>query len=174
MSFANLEEVVARSILRFFPASQLKIQGDGISSVYEVVLKDSVLITIDGIGATFSFPTRGSEKLTWSGIKEGSPDSVVRYIIQDLADAGFTVFNHEGKKVPKSPVFVGKHTFCPQCNEAGLIRKIIYGAFAQNLDTKRFLSGGSGAGFNDPESKCVACGWEGPLEDVRFTKNRNI
>ena len=167
------QEIVARNVSQFFPASQLRIQGNGGNETYEIVLNDSILIRIDYIGATFNFPTRSSGQISWSGIKEGTPEAVASGIIRDLADAGFTVFSPSGKKIMKRPVFVGRHTFCPQSNEMGTIRKIVYGLFPENLDTERYIFCGAGVGFNDPEVKCIGCGWSGSLEDVRFTKRRN-
>ena len=108
--------------------------------------------------------------MSWSGIKEGSPETVAASIVQDLANAGFTVLSPEGKRIQKRPVFIGRYTFCPQCNEHTLVRRIVYGIISQELDSEKFVSGGRGIGFNDPEIRCVGCGWEGIPEDVRFTK----
>jgi hypothetical protein len=55
-------------------------------------------------------------------------------------------------------------------NEHSLIRRIVYGIISQELDSEKFVSGGRGIGFDDPEIRCVGCGWEGIPEDVRFTK----
>ena len=164
------EEIIARSIAQAFPAAILKIEGAGDQVVYEILLNEKVLVRLDRICAVFNFPTRGSGKISWSGIKEGSPETVAASIIQDLANVGFTVLSPEGKRIQKRPVFIGRFTFCPQCNEHSLIRRIVYGMFSQELDSEKFASGGRGTGFDDPEIRCVGCGWEGIPEDVRFTK----
>ncbi len=164
------EEIIARSIARAFPAANLKVEDSGDQVVYEIFLKDKLLVRLDRISAVFDFPTRGSGKMTWSGIKEGSPEAVAANIIQELANAGFTVLSPEGKRIQKRPVFIGRSTVCPQCNESGLIRKIVYGALSLEIDGTKFVSGGRGTGLNDPEIGCVGCGWEGFPEDVRFTK----
>ena len=164
------EEIIARFIAQAFPAANLKIEGEGEQFVYEILLNEKMLVRLDPIGAVFNFPTRGSGKMSWSGIKEGSPETVAASIVQDLANAGFTVLSPEGKRIQKRPVFIGRYTFCPQCNEHSLVRRIVYGMISQELDSQKFVSGGRGNGFNDPEFRCIGCGWEGIPEDVRFTK----
>ena len=170
MNFKTSEEIIARSIAQAFPAANLEIEGDGVQVVYKITLNEKLLVRLDHIGAVFNFPRRGSGKMSWSGIKEGSPQAVAASIIQDLANASFTVLSPEGKRIQKRPVFIGRHTFCPQCNEHSLIRRIMYGTISQELDNERFVSGGRGIGFDDPEIRCSGCGWEGIPEDVRFTK----
>ena len=164
------EEIIARFIAQAFPAANLKIEGEGEQFVYEILLNEKMLVRLDPIGAVFNFPTRGSGKMSWNGIKEGSPETVAASIVQDLANAGFTVLSPEGKRIQKRPVFIGRYTFCPQCNEHSLVRRIVYGMNFQELDSQKFVSGGRGNGFNDPEIRCIGCGWEGIPEDVRFTK----
>ena len=170
MNFKTSEEIIARSIAQAFPAANLEIEGNGVQVVYKITLNEKLLVRLDHIGAVFNFPRRGSGKMSWSGIKEGSPETVAASIVQDLANAGFTVLSTEGKRIQKRPVFIGRYTFCPQCNEHSLIRRIVYGMISQELDSEKFVSGGRGIGFNDPEIRCIGCGWEGIPEDVRFTK----
>ncbi len=170
MNLKTTEEIIARSIAQAFPAANLDIEGNGAQVVYNITLNEKLLVRLDHIGAVFNFPTRGSGKMSWSGIKEGSPETVAASIVQDLANAGFTVLSPVGKRIQKRPVFIGRYTFCPQCNEHSLIRRIVYGMIYQELDSEKFVSGGRGIGFNDPEIRCIGCGWEGIPEDVRFTK----
>ena len=170
MRIQSSEEIIARSIAQAFPAANLEIDVNGAHVVYEISLNGKVLVRLDHVGAVFNFPTQRPGKMTWSGIKEGSPETIAELIVRYLADAGFTVFSKTGKRMQKRPVFIGRHTFCPKCNERGFIRRIAYGMIAQELDSERFVSGGCGIGFNDPEIKCIGCGWEGIPEDVRFTK----
>ena len=170
MNLKTTEEIIARSIAQAFPATNLDIEGNGAQVVYNITLNEKLLVRLDHIGAVFNFPRRGSGKMSWSGIKEGSPETVAASIVQDLAIAGFTVLSPEGKRIQKRPVFIGRYTFCPQCNEHTLVRRIVYGIISQELDSERFVSGGCGIGFNDPEIRCIGCGWEGIPEDVRFTK----
>jgi hypothetical protein len=170
MNLKTTEEIIARSIAQAFPAANLDIEGNGAQVVYNITLNEKLLVRLDHIGAVFNFPTRGSGKMSWSGIKEGSPETVAASIVQDLANAGFTVLSPVGKRIQKRPVFIGRYTFCPQCNEHTLIRRIVYGMIYQELDSEKFVSGGRGIGFNDPEIRCIGCGWEGIPEDVRFTK----
>ena len=170
MNLKTTEEIISRSIAQAFPAANLDIEGNGAQVVYNITLNEKLLVRLDHIGAVFNFPRRGSGKMSWSGIKEGSPETVAASIVQDLANAGFTVLSPEGKRIQKRPVFIGRYTFCPQCNEHTLIRRIVYGMISQELDSEKFVSGGRGIGFNDPEIRCIGCGWEGIPEDVRFTK----
>ena len=170
MQLQSSEQIIASFIAQAFPAANLKIEGEGDQVVYEIFLSGKVLVRLDRICAIFNFPTRGSGKMSWSGVKEGSPEAVAASIIQNLANAGFTVLSPEGKRIQKRPVFIGRYTFCPQCNEHSLVRRIVYGVMSNELDTEKFVSGGRGIGFNDPEIRCVGCGWEGIPEDVRFTK----
>lgn len=170
MNLKTTEEIIARSIAQAFPAANLDIEGNGAQVVYNITLNEKLLVRLDHIGAVFNFPTRGSGKMSWSGIKEGSPETVAASIVQDLANAGFTVLSPVGKRIQKRPVFIGRYTFCPQCNEHSLIRRIVYGMIYQELDSEKFVSGGRGIGFNDPEIRCIGCGWDGIPEDVRFTK----
>ena len=170
MNLKTTEEIIARSIAQAFPATNLDIEGNGAQVVYNITLNEKLLVRLDHIGAVFNFPRRGSGKMSWSVIKEGSPETVAASIVQDLANAGFTVLSTEGKRIQKRPVFIGRYTFCPQCNEHSLVRRIVYGMISQELDSEKFVSGGRGIGLNDPEIRCVGCGWEGIPEDVRFTK----
>ena len=174
MQFQSSEELIARLIIQAFPAADLEIKGDGLQVVYDISLGGKSLVRLDHIGAVFNFPTNRSGKMTWSGIKEGGPENVAEVIVRYLADAGFTVFSKTGKRVPKRPVFIGRHTFCPKCNERGFIRRIAYGKVSQELDSERFVFGGCGIGFNDPEIKCIGCGWEGISEDVRFARKKEV
>ena len=170
MQLQSSEQIIASFIAQAFPAANLKIDGEGDQVVYRIFLSGKVLVRLDRICAIFNFPTRGSGKMSWSGVKEGSPEAVAASIIQNLANAGFTVLSPEGKRIQKRPVFIGRYTFCPQCNEHSLVRRIVYGVISNELDNGKFVSGGRGIGFNDPEIRCVGCGWEGIPEDVRFTK----
>ena len=170
MQHQSSEEFIARFIAQAFPAANLEIEGNGALIVYKITLNEKLLVRLDHIGAVFNFPTRGSGRMSWSGIKEGSPETVAAHILQDLANAGFTVLSPEGKRIQKRPVFIGRYTFCPQCNEHSLVRRIVYGIISKELDEEKFVSGGCGIGFNDPEIRCIGCGWEGIPEDVRFTK----
>ena len=170
MQFQSTEEIIARSIAQAFPAANLEIEDNGVNVAYEISLNGKVLVKLDHIGAVFNFPTQRPGKMTWSGIKEGSPETIAELIVCYLADAGFTVFSKTGKRMQKRSVFIGRHTFCPKCNERGFIRRIAYGMIAQELYSERFVSGGCGIGFNYPEIKCIGCGWEGIPENVRFTK----
>ena len=174
MEFKSSEEIIARSISQAFPAANLEIKDSGVQVAYEISLSGELLVRLDDIGAVFNFPTNRSGKMTWSGIKEGGPETVAELIVHYLADAGYTVFSKNGKRVQKRPVFIGRHTYCPKCGEKGFVRKIAYGMIPQELDSEKFVSGGCGVGINDPEIRCIGCGWEGFPDDVRFTRKKEV
>ena len=169
MNFMTSEEQVATYLSQAFPASCLTTTGEGRNKVFEISLSGKVLIRLDNIGAEFFFPNRGRGRMLWSGIMEGTPKTVGESIARDLANAGYTVFSSNFLRIQKTRVAISKFTCCPQCNEIGHMRTIIFQASPSELDTEKFVSGGRGNGTNDPEIKCNNCGWEGIREVVRFT-----
>ncbi len=170
MTYISSEEQVATYISQAFPASDLATTGEGSNKVFEIALSGKVLIRLDNIGAEFFFPTPGRGRMSWRGIKEGSPQSVAESIARNLANAGFTIFSTKGLRIQKSRVLLSKYTCCPKCNEIGHIKIIVFQVSPSELDTEKFVSGGRGKGTNDPEIKCINCGWEGVPEDVRFAR----
>jgi len=170
VTFMTSEEQVATYISQSFPAADLTTTGEGANKVFEISLNGKVLIRIDNVGTEVFFPTRGSGKMTWSGVIEGSPKTLAESMTRDLASAGYTVYSSRGTRIEKPQVRIGSYTVCPQCNENKHVRHIVFQASASELDTEKFVAGGRGNGTNDPEIKCINCGWEGFLEDVRFTR----
>ena len=170
MTFMTSQELVATYISQAFPASDLTTNGEGRDKVFEITLDGKVLFRIDNVGTETFFPTRGSGKMTWSGVMEGTPKTLAEYMVRDLANAGYTVYSSRGTRVEKTRVFIGSHTCCPECNEIRNIRVIVFQAVASELDLEKFVAGGRGKGINDPEIKCINCDWEGFREDVRFTR----
>ena len=170
MTFISSEEQVATYIAQAFPAADLTTTGEGRDKVFEIALNGKVLFRIDNIGTETFFPTRGFGKMTWSGVMEGTPKTLAEYMVRDLANAGYTVYSSRGTRVEKTRVSIGTYTCCPQCNEIKCMRLIVFQATASQLDKEKFVSGGGGNGINDPEIKCINCGWEGLKEDVRFTR----
>jgi hypothetical protein len=164
------EEQVATYISQSFPASDLTTTGEGANKVFEISLNGKVLIRIDNVGTEVFFPTRGSGKMSWSGVIEGSPKTLAESMTRDLASAGYTVYSSRGTRIEKTRVTIGTFTCCPQCNETRNIRVIVFQVLTSELDTEKFVAGGRGNGINDPEIKCINCGWEGFKEDVRFTR----
>ncbi len=170
MNYISSEEQVATYISQAFPAADLTTTGEGRDKVFEIALNGKVLFRINNVGTETFFPTRGFGKMTWSSVMEGTPKTLAEYMVRDLANAGYTVYSSRGTRVEKTRVTIGTYTCCPQCNETKCIRLIVFQAAAYELDTTKFVSGGRGNGINDPEIKCVNCGWEGFKEDVRFTR----
>ena len=170
MTFTSSEEQVATYISQAFPAAELTTTGEGKDKVFEIVLNGKVLIRLDNVGTETFFPTRGSGRMTWSSVMEGTPKTLAEYMVRDLANAGYTVYSSRGTRVEKNRVIIGTFTCCPQCNESRSMRLIVFQATASELDTTKFVLGGRGNGMNDAEIKCINCGWEGFKEDVRFTR----
>jgi hypothetical protein len=50
---------------------------------------------------------------------------------------------------------------CPKCHETGMLRQVLYGMTAGPLDEKRYVSAGCTMMGNDPDVRCIDCGWEG-------------
>lgn len=170
MTFISSEEQVATYISQAFPAADLTTTGEGSDKVFKIALDGKVLFRIDNVGTKTFFPKRGSGKMTWSGVMEGTPKTLAEYMVRDLANAGYTVYSSRGTRVEKTRVFIGSHTCCPACNEIRNIRVIVFQAVASELDIEKLVAGGRGKGINDPEIKCINCGWEGFREDVRFIR----
>ena len=170
MTFMTSQEQVANYISQAFPAADLTTTGEGANKVFEISLNGKVLIRIDNVGTKVFFPTRGSGKMSWRGVIEGSPKTLAESMTRDLASAGYTVYSTRGTRIEKPRIIIGTYTFCPQCNENKHVKIIVFQASASELDSAKFVAGGRGQGINDPEIKCTNCGWEGFLEDVRFTR----
>jgi hypothetical protein len=170
VTYISSEEQVATYIAQAFPAADLTTTGEGRGKVFEIALDGKVLFRIDNIGTETFFPTRGFGKMSWSGVMEGTPKTLAEYMVRDLANAGYTVYSSRGTRVEKTRVSIGSYTCCPKCNEIRNIRVIVFQVLTSELDTEKFVAGGRGKGMNDPEIRCVNCGWEGFKEDVRFTR----
>jgi predicted nucleic-acid-binding Zn-ribbon protein len=174
MTYISSEEQVAMHISQAFPAADLTTTGEGKDKVFEISLNGKVLIRIDKVGIESFFSTRGFGKMSWSTVIEGSPQTLAEYKVRELADAGYTVYSSRGTRVEKTRVFIGSHTCCPKCNETRNIRVIVFEVLPSELDTSKLVSGGRGKGINDPEIKCINCGWEGFKEEVRFTRKIRV
>ena len=121
------EEMVANTIMAGFPSAQLNVTKIAEKTEFLISHDSSILIEIDNKRAKFNFPTRTKGEMHWSGILEGSPEQVGEMILRYLADAGYEVFRSPGKRIHKSPIRIGRFTFCPKCGEPGNIKEILYG-----------------------------------------------
>ena len=168
-------ELFARSIVNGFPNSELKIDDTSNGRVCSISFDGKLLVEVDQKMARFHFPTRRKSELTWSSIKEGGPKEVGDHILRLLADADYEVFSNTRRRIKKTPIHIGQFTVCPKCNTSGTIKEILYGLPAANYDSKRYLLGGCcvGPDGKDPEIECGECGWNGALEEVRFTRKRS-
>lgn len=166
----STEQMIAERISRSFPTAELVKLPDSQSRCFEIRLDKQVLISINQLGLRRFFPTRLKADIKWSGIKEGGPDEIANLVIRSLADAGFDVFNAEGKKIRKTPVTIGRLTVCPNCDEMGGVKRFLYGEPKRPVDVERHILVGRSIKFGDPQITCAKCEWKGLCEDVRFTK----
>ena len=56
--------------------------------------------------------------------------------------------------------------FCPQCQDKGGLKKIIFGMPSVDFDDEKYISGGCIVSAFDPEIGCTKCGWEGLREEI--------
>lgn len=111
--------------------------------------------------------------MKWSDILEGGPEQVADAILRYMADAGLQVLAKNGDLMQKSSIRIGKFTFCPKCNAKGEIREILYGLPAGDYNEEKFVLGGCDISDDNPEIKCLGCGWLGAKEEVRFAKKQD-
>lgn len=169
------EEIVAQCIIARFPNATLETSVDGDSRVFQIFHNGKPVVATDSIGAKFYFPTRiRGNAMKWSGVLEGGPEQIADMILRKMADAGFQVLNSRGDLMPKSPIRIDKFTFCPQCSAKGEIREILYGLPAGDYNKEKFVLGGCDISDDNPEIKCIGCGWLGAKEEVRFAMKKLI
>lgn len=164
-------QMIAERIAGSFPSAELTLTSEN-NKCFEIRHNQKVLIEINLIGLTCFFPTRHSDVMHWSGVKEGGPNEIADVIIRRLADAGFEVFTASGERIHKSPVRLGKFTICPKCNEMGAIKTYRYGKPRVPIDLDKYVLAGRHIKLGDPQILCTACDWTGLREDVRFTKKK--
>ena len=174
MSQSN-EEKVVDTILAGFPSARLSVIQKADTTEFCISLDSFVLIEINDKRAKFNFPTRTKGEMHWSGILEGGPKQAGEMILRYLADAGYVVFRSPGKRIRKSPISIGRFTFCPNCGVSGHVKEILYGLPAEGYDEEKYVLGGCclDPEGRDPEINCSNCGWSGQLEDVRFTRRKH-
>lgn len=165
------EQLVAHAISYGFPSSELRTINENGNLRYQIFLDNELLIEIDDVGMTVNFPTNQPSKRPWRGVMEGGPEIISEMVLQELADAGFEVF----KRIKKSRINVGKHTLCPACKARGQIRITQYAPYRNfnNSDWKIKLDEPPSTERNRPEIRCLGCGWDGELEDVRFNRTKD-
>jgi len=174
MQIEPSEEVVAKCIMARFPHAHLKVSVADGSKVFQISLSGTTVLDIDHLGAEFHFPTKGSNVMKWTNILEGGPEQVAENILRKMADAGYTVLSKQGRPIRKSQIRLGAFTCCPQCNEPGKVKRILYGMPAQDYNHEKYVLGGCCVTDDDPEIQCTACDWSGMMEEVRFTKRNTL
>jgi len=169
------EEIVAKTIIAGFPSAQLSVTQNEGKTEFHISADSVTLIELDDKRAKFNFPTRTKGEMHWSGILEGGPKQVGEMILRYLADANYEVFRSPGMRIPKSPIRLGRFTFCPSCSEPGHVKEILYGMPSEDYDQEKYVLGGCCVDpeGTDPEISCTNCEWTGQLEDVRFTRRKS-
>jgi hypothetical protein len=170
----STEEIVALCIMKRFPNATLNTSVDGDSKEFQIFQNGNAIVTTDSIGAKFFFPNRiKGSGMKWSGVLEGGPEQVADAILRYMADAGFQVLSKNGDLMQKSPIRIDRFTFCPKCSAKGEIREILYGLPSGDYNKAKFVLGGCDISHENPEIKCVGCGWLGTKEEVRFAKRKS-
>ncbi len=163
---------ISEFIASHFPGSTLEIVTEP-KLQYRIKYQEKILLVIDNICASYFFPNRyRSDSLSWSSFLEGSLETISEFILRDLADADFIVFDRRGKEIRKRPIQLTKTTCCPKCGALGTIKRYFFGLvggdkFSMRLAKDRVLFGRSRK-KDDPEALCVSCDWTGSTEIFRF------
>ena len=104
VEYSKSEEIVAHYIVDHFLGSELEIEDNETNTIFKINFESITLIIIDKVGANFAFPTKGNPSMKWSGISEGSPESVGRMILRYLGDAGYVVDSHSKRSAHSKSV----------------------------------------------------------------------
>ena len=165
---------ISEFVVSHFPDSSLEIEREP-KILYKILQQEETLLIIDSTRVTYFFPNRyPKDGFSWSGILEGSLETISELILRDLADAGFLTTDRRGKRILKQPVRLGKTTCCSKCGALGTIKRYFFGvvgldSFSIRLAKNRVLIGRNRK-KNDPEAMCVNCDWTGSTEGFRFPK----
>ena len=165
---------ITEFIVSHFPDSLLEVESEP-KRVYRIRHQGNTLLEIDSIRATYFFPNRyPSNGFSWSGVLEGSPETISERILRDLADAGYLTTDRRGKKIYRRPVRLDKTTCCPKCGALGTIKRYFFGFVGMDSFSRRLARNRLPIGRNrrrgDPEAMCVNCDWTGSTEVFRFPK----
>jgi len=165
---------ISEFIVSHFPDSLLEINREP-EIRYKILQQEKTLLIIDSTRVTYFFPNRyPKDGFSWSGILEGSLETISERILGDLADAGYLTTDRQGRKIYKRPVRLGKTTCCPKCGTLGTIKRYLFGVVGLDSFSIRLAKNRVPIGRNrrkgDPEAMCMNCDWTGSTEVFRFPK----
>lgn len=165
---------ISEFIVSHFPDSSLEIEKEP-KILYKILQREKTLLIIDNIRVTYFFPNRYPKNgFSWSGILEGSLETISEIILRDLADADYLTTDRQGRKIYKRPVRLGKTTLCPKCGTLGTIKRYFFGVVGLDSFSIRLAKNRVPIGRNrrkgDPEAMCMNCDWTGSTEVFRFPK----
>ena len=170
----NNYEAISTFVVKHFPDSKLETVSS-IENHFKIIFNGRVLVVIDSTRATYLFPNRyPKDGFSWSGILEGSLETISEIILRDLADAGYLTTDRRGRKIHKRPIRLGKTTRCPKCGALGTIKRYFFGVVGLDRFSRRLAQNRVSIGRNrkkgDPEAMCTNCDWTGSTEVFRFPK----
>ena len=165
---------ISEFVVSHFPDSSLEIEREP-KILYKILKQQEMLLVIDSTRVTYFFPNSyPKDGFSWSGILEGSLETISERILRDLADAGYLTTDRRGRKIHRRPVRLGKTTCCPKCGALGTIKRYFFGVVGLDSFSRRLAQNRLPIGRNrrkdDPEAMCVNCDWTGSTEVFRFPK----
>lgn len=169
-------DVISQIVTSHFPGSIInENKQGGWSRILTFGSRD--LIEFNNSGVTYHIQNRyPKNRWSWSGVIEGSLDTLAEMILQDLADAGYQTLSSKGKKMRKRPIRLDKYTECINCRAKGTIKRYFFGkigksSFALKLARDRIILGRERRP-TDPEAICTSCSWTGSTEVYRFKRKK--
>jgi transposase len=99
---------ISEFIVSHFPDSSLEIEREP-KVTYKISLRGESLLVIDSTRVTYFFPNRyPKDGFSWSGVLEGSIETISERVLRDLADAGFLTTDRRGKRIIRRAVKLDK------------------------------------------------------------------
>lgn len=133
------EELVADSVIAGFPAANLERIEIESQVEFRVSFQSQDLVIINSEGVVLNFRTNTKGQIRFSGIMEGGPEQVGEMVLRFLADAGYEVYRPSGRRIKKSPIRIGRFTFCPGCGAQGRIKRVLYGLPEEDFDKDKYV-----------------------------------
>jgi hypothetical protein len=165
-------KIISEFIVSHFPDSSLEAESEP-KRLYRIRQQEKILLEIDSTRVTYFFPNRyPKDGFSWSGILEGSIETISELVLRDLADAGFLTTDRRGKRIIRRTIRLDKKTCCPKCGALGTIKRYFSGVVGLDTFSRRLAKNRVPIGRNrrigDPEVMCVNCDWTGSTEIFRF------
>lgn len=163
----STEEFAAQSILSRFPQAALRVQVSGVNRVFEIYLKEKILLKIDKRGVRYFFPSRRKRSIEWNKMAIGNLPRVIDYILRDLAEADYKVLSTSNKQLSKKPIHISRYAQCPICEEKGGIKVIFRGDSLTEENSEIYTPINHSITINGAEIKCTLCDWIGIREELQ-------